>query len=178
MPVAVSSPSIRDVIKAHRVGIWRYLRFLGCTHDDAEDLLQDTFVTALGKPFAYRSAAESAAYLRVIARNLYLKRCRDQGSRAPLEELDAAEEVWDELSGDSEGDGYFAALGICLERLRGRGKRALELRYRHDLPRETIAKRLAMSVHGVKSLLRRARQTVRRCIEERIGRRTESRHVR
>ncbi len=171
---AAFNPSIREVVQTHQTSIWRYLRFLGCPTDEAEDLLQDTFVTALRKPFEYRDPAAAIGYLRAIARNLFLKRARDLGRRVPHVELDAAEEVWAEVAADEHGDGYMVGLRKCLTQLQGRAHQALQLRYRDNLSRDDIARGLGISPHGVKSLLQRSRRALRRCIEADLSPRRES----
>lgn len=32
------------LVRAHQAGVWRYLRFLGCHPDEADDLTQETFL--------------------------------------------------------------------------------------------------------------------------------------
>src|SRR5947199_10741474 len=67
---------------AHRLGIWRYLRFLGCDDAAADDLTQETFL-AIARGAVARGAGNGGsstgeavrdvpAYLRGIARNLFL----------------------------------------------------------------------------------------------------------
>src|SRR5690242_14704515 len=59
---------------AHRLGIWRYLRFLGCDDAAADDLTQETFLAvARGASGNGEPVRDLPAYLRGIARNLFLK---------------------------------------------------------------------------------------------------------
>jgi len=50
-----------------RDGVWRYLRVLGCGVAEADDLVQETFVTVLSRGFAVTSPA--TAWSRVIGRD-------------------------------------------------------------------------------------------------------------
>jgi len=88
--------------------------------------------------------------------------------RPVLENLELADEVWSRLAGD-DGGGYFDALRECLESLEGRAREAIELRYRDDRSRTEIGQLLEIGEDGVKSLLRRTRELLRRCVEKRIN---------
>src|SRR5438132_11609731 len=84
---------------AHRLGIWRYLRFLGCDDAAADDLTQETFLAvARGAGSGGRdngaAVRDVPAYLRGIARNLFLKWVRRSRREPSLEDLDLADEVW------------------------------------------------------------------------------------
>ncbi len=40
---------LEAIVRAHQAEIYRYLRYLGADNASAEDLVQDTFLTALKK---------------------------------------------------------------------------------------------------------------------------------
>ncbi len=162
---------VAGLVRAHQAGVWRYLRFLGCHPDEADDLVQETFLAVIRDGFEQRSAAETAAYLRVVARRRLLMTRRKQRSLPPLVDLEAAEAVWARVAGtDGLGD-YLVALEECLEAaVNPRVRRALELQYRQRLGRAEIAAELEMAAEGVKTLLRRARSALRDCVERKLGR--------
>jgi hypothetical protein len=54
---------------AHRLGIWRYLRFLGCDDAAADDLTQETFLAMARGAGNGEAGRDVPAYLRGIARN-------------------------------------------------------------------------------------------------------------
>jgi len=159
------------LVQAHQAGVWRYLRYLGCDPSEADDLVQETFLTVFREGFEVRSPAQSAAYLRTVARNRLLMARRKQRSRPPTVDLEAAEEVWAEAAGEDGLSDYVVALGECLKKaVSPRVRRALELRYRDRAGRAEIAEELDLAVEGVKTLMRRARSALRDCVERRIGR--------
>ncbi len=159
------------MVQAHQAGVWRYLRFLGCDAAEADDLTQDTFLAVLRKPFELRSPPETAAYLRTVARNRLLMARRRKGNSPRAVDLDAAEVVWAQSAGDNGLDDYLVALGHCLEvAVSPRTRRALELQYRDRASHAEIAAELDLAVEGVKTLLRRARDVLRDCVERRLGR--------
>lgn len=157
------------LIRAHQAGVWRYLRYLGAEPALADDLTQETFLAVLRKPFTQLNPTATAAYLRLVARNLFLKTLRRARSRPEEVDLDAAEEVFAQHAGGDGGAAYLDALRQCLQALTGRVREVLERFYGHAASREQLAQTLGMSEDGIKSLMRRARQALRECIERRIA---------
>lgn len=158
------------LVQAHQAGVWRYLRFLGCEATEADDVVQDTFLAVLRKGFEFRSPAQTAAYLRTIARNRLLMARRKQRNSPPAVDLEAAEAVWARVAGSDGLNDYLVALGDCLEvAVSPRVRRALELQYRDRASRAEIASELDLAVEGVKTLLRRARSALRDCVERKLG---------
>ena len=66
-----------------------------------------------------------------------------------------------------EVDPLRDALKHCLDKLEGRSKRVIELRYRRGLPSAAIADEMDLTAGAVRMLLCRVRDTLRRCIERR-----------
>lgn len=157
-----------DLIRTHQAGIWRYLRYLGCDASLADDLTQETFLAVLQKPFEQRSDAETASYLRTVARHKFL-RTAEKSRRGPsAEDLSLAEDIWAETHADG-GNEYLDALEDCLSQINGRSRTAIQRRYRDDRSRAQIAEELSLTEDGVKTLLRRTRQSLRQCVDGKLG---------
>lgn len=152
----------------HRTGVWRYLRFLGCSPELADDLTQETFVAAMQGPFEDRSRAETSAWLRTTARNLYLGTLRNEDRNVVLANPEIAESVWTRHEREDGGDSSVDALRECLETLDGRAKQAVQLQYRERKSRIDIAEILDMKPDGVKTLLRRTRTLLKNCIQRKL----------
>jgi len=153
------------LIREHQAGVWRYLRVLGCSPSQAEDLTQDTFLAILQKPFQEINRAATAAYLRRAARNLFISSQRRAARSASTAELDEIEKAWTRWAANDDGEDLLAALQKCLETLTGRARQALELRFRDGCSRADIAAKLGLSEDGAKNLMQRAKQHLRTCIE-------------
>src|SRR3569623_2158321 len=82
------------LIKEHQAGVWRYLRVLGCSASQAEDLTQETFLAVLEKPFQEIYRAATAAYLRQVSRNLFISAQRRAARAVAVAELDEIEAAW------------------------------------------------------------------------------------
>ncbi len=155
-------------MRSHQGEVWRYLRLLGCTPELAEDLVQETFLVVLKKPFEQRSPAQTASYLRRIARYLHLDRCR---RRKRAESWAAAVDAISDRGAleDDVAQQRLDGLQHCLRELEGRPLEAIELFYRQRLSRAEVALRMGMKETGVKTLLQRVRAHLRQCIERRLG---------
>jgi RNA polymerase sigma-70 factor, ECF subfamily len=169
---AVSDPprtefDLACLVREHQADVWRYLRYLGAAADDADDLTQETFLAVARSPFELRSRGETASYLRTAARNQLLMLRRRQGREASTVDLAAAEDVWAAALDDGDSSVLLDALAACYEALTGRVRDAVDRFYRDGNSREEVARELAISLDGVKSLLRRTRATLRECIERR-----------
>lgn len=156
------------LIKRHQATVWRYLCYLGCDENEAEDLTQETFIALLRSSFVERSDMETAAYLRRVARNCFLMNRRTKRKMISTSELDEADADWAHFLRDDDGEGYFTALEQCLPELDDKPRQALVLQYTYDMARLEIAAVLEMSDDGVKAMLMRAKARLRECIERRL----------
>ncbi len=167
---ATSTPSVRldDLVAKHQVGLWRYLRYLGCEPDLAEDLVQQTFVTAWERPFEVRNPAATAAWLRTVARNHFLMAVRRERLRPAFTDIERAEAAWAERTAGNDGSELLDALRACLATLADRARRALDVFYAGTRSRRRVADALDITEDGAKTLLRRAREHLRACIRRRL----------
>lgn len=162
------SGDLAELVRAYQAGVWRYLRFLGCDEAQADDLTQETFLAVHRKPFAERCPQASAAYLRSVARNLFLGAIRKSKRQGRIENLDLAEQVWQQYVKDDAYEAWLEALRDCVETVNGRARQAIDLFYRDNRSRTEIGQTLEMTDDGVKSLLRRTRELLRRCVEQKV----------
>ena len=158
------------LVVEHQSDLWRYIKYLGATGAEADDLVQETFLSVARRPFQQRSRESSAAYLRTVIRRKLLMLRRQQRREIETTDLEAAESVWADMTGNGESSDLLASLSICLDQLTPRATEALRLFYTDGQSRETVASRLGMKPDGIKTLLRRTRDTLRECIERKANR--------
>jgi len=167
--------ALTTLVRAHQAELFRYVRYLGARAPEAEDLVQETFIVAFGarNAPAPQSGRAMAAWLRGVARNLFLQHCRRQKRQAtPMAPavLEQAEHVWaTEFLRAGDGFDYVEALRECVRKLTERQREALDLRYAKRTSRADMAGALAMTENGVKSLLRRIRSALADCIQNRLA---------
>lgn len=156
------------LIETYQSGVWRYLRTLGCDAALAEDLTQDTFLAVLQKPFHDYNASATAAYLRRVAYNLFISYQRRSGKVTAVENVEELEQQFADWAGEDGGEAALEALRECLAQLSERARWALEMRFRDDLSRPSIADKLEITEHGAKNLMQRAKQQLRECVEKKL----------
>lgn len=159
------------LIMEHQAGVWRYLRLLGCSANEAEDLTQETFLAVLEKPFHDYDRHATAGYLRQVARNLLVSARRRTHRGLPMSStvLNDLDMAWSRWASRDNGEELLAALQKCLETLAAKARQALDLRYRERATRAGIAAALGISEDGAKNMLQRAKQHLRGCIEKTLA---------
>lgn len=165
-PPHPSADDAAALVRTHQAEVWRYLRYLGASPEQADDLTQETLLQLLRGHCRDRGEDARRGWLRTVARNFYRKSLRRPPAPA---ELDAADLAWSSFARDDGGNGHLGALRQCLDELDGRARRAVRLQYEEHRSREQIAADLQLSADGVKSLMRRVRTALRACVERRIG---------
>ena len=161
--------NIELLVREHQQAVLRYLRFLGCDEDLAHDLAQESFIALIEADFEIREHKATSAYLRTTARNFYFMWLRKTRREVRLPDEDVLEAAWHENEGDDEGALYRQALGNCLQPLTQRAQLALKLRYGENASREEISCAVGLEEEGAKTLLRRAKDTLRDCIRKQVG---------
>jgi len=157
-----------ELIEKYQIGIWRYMRVLGCEASLAEDITQETFLKVLRKGFEQYNDAATAGYLRKVAYNLFISVQRRAGKTVLVENIDRLDVTWDKWAGADNGDEILDKLRECMDGLSDRARGALELRFREQQPRTRIAAFLEITEHGVKNLMQRAKKQLRDCVENKI----------
>jgi RNA polymerase sigma-70 factor (ECF subfamily) len=169
----VERDELAAIVRVNQAAIYRYLRYLGADAPTAEDLVQETFLAAFKSPKAEQDLSNPSAWLRGISRNLFLQHCR-RDRRSPVvagsEHLEQAENAWRSVflrGGD--GFDYLEALRRCLYDLPPKHRNVLDMRYRDKRSRGEMAQSLGVSEDGIKSLLRRLRAALAKCVEKRLA---------
>jgi RNA polymerase sigma-70 factor (ECF subfamily) len=131
----------------------------------ADDIVQETFVTATAKAAEFQEGSNFKAWIFAIARFKVLEALRDRGcARMAL-----APEVIEALSAEeSSGLGmeeHLEALGACLKRLAPQAHRVIELRYQQAHRPPEIARLMGWNLNSVNVALARARTALRSCVE-------------
>ena len=170
----MKSSELELLIKAHQAQVFRYLLYLGAGRSVAEDITQETFLTVFTHSDPVTAdEPHAAAWLRSIARNIFLRHCRrDKNSpvRFDSDMLAHAEQFWKkEFLRSGDGFDYLEALRKCMEGLSERHRRIIESRYAEKVSRNEMANAFEMTENGIKSLLRRIRLGLADCVREKLG---------
>jgi RNA polymerase sigma-70 factor (ECF subfamily) len=167
--VSPTTAALPEALAAQARALWRYLRMHGASATEAEELAQEAFVIALQKGALAAAPSALQAFLQRTARFLFLRLRKAVGRGEQV--ADAVDELWQRDCAADAGDALIAAARACVEQLEGRARTAIELSYGFggdgDGSRAAIARELGMQENGVKTLLQRARERLRECIERR-----------
>ena len=162
---------LESLVRVHQAELYRFVRYLGAERSAAEDIMQETFLAAFKAdlPAALNNARGEAAWLRAIARNLFLKHCRHlKNSPVTTDDtlLKKAEALWStEFLRGGDGFDYVEALRTCLEELSEKQRRLVDMRYAQKKSRSEMAHLSQMTENGIKSLLRRIRSVLGECVK-------------
>lgn len=135
--------------------------------DDADDLLQETFIKVYINLHRYSPAYTFGQWVYTIARNTFIDFVRRRQDDLPIDERFAApvslaptpEERVIRQQQRSQIEGY-------LERLAPRYRQLIVLRFFEELSYEEIAEKLAAPLGTVKTQIHRAREQMCRLIQQ------------
>jgi len=162
------SPSAEEIIAANQRHVWRFLVTLGCRPADADDLTQEVFLNLLRGNFNYESPQATTAWLRTVARNLFVSALRRKRVILLAPNLDDIDPHWAAFEAAAPFDKRVGLLRECVGELDDRLQKAVHLRYAAEVSREQMARELGMAEAGVKTLLERLRQKLKECVERKL----------
>lgn len=160
---ALEFQRVSGFVQTHTPWLFRYLRWQGWSREDAEDLLQDAFVAVLNARAVPETDAQARRFLQETGRRLSFARRRQQRLEPLIDEPSDAE--FGRL--EAERDVRIDALQSCMDQLRERDQLMLRRFYGERRSRSEVAEELGIEVGGVKSLLARVKDRLRRCIDAR-----------
>lgn len=140
--------------------------------DVAEDVFQEVSVAVCESCDDFRPGSNFAAWAREIARRRVLAQQRKSGRFPGLlteEEISQLADGFGAAEQDMPHGHRMAALRQCLETLSPAAQRLLQLRYSSGFRLGQIASQLSRQADSVRKALYRTRQTLRQCIEQRLG---------
>ena len=144
-----------SLLKKEQTAVERFVRFRLSSSADADDVLQEVFLTAYQKFSQLQSKEAFKAWILSIARN----KCNDYfRQKAMQREIPIDDLIENALAYGRHGIFIVSAVGETLERLGEKDKQILYLHYWKELPQKEIAKRLSIPVGTVKSRLHTAKQ--------------------
>ncbi len=142
------------LFEKERSSVERFVRFRLNSHADAEDILQETYITAYQKFSQLKSESSFKAWIISIARNKCNDYFRHKATQLeiPIEELNEKE-----LESGRYGITEAYTVRETLELLGEKEKQILYLYFWKEMPQAEIAKQLKIPVGTVKSRLHTAK---------------------
>jgi len=155
----MTDAEFRDAFHGHKDVVHRFAYRMTGSASAAEDVVQDCFLILWRKPAAYDpSRGGMRAFLLGIARNLILKRWRDERPHEQLEDAFIGQPL--NVLDDDRSQAVEKAI-LMLPPLQ---REAVVLAEYEEMSLEEIARTTAADLAAVKSRLHRARQNLRRML--------------
>ena len=151
---------------AHYTSILRYLAALTQDRHQAQDLAQDTFLAAYRSIERFRIGGDFGAYLRGIARNLFLKSLRGM-ARVERTVLDGVDALFERET--TAGIDGLAALEHCVQRLQTGDRDLIDAHYARGIAIRDLARLYGRSESWAKIVLYRIRRKLKACLERKLA---------
>ena len=162
------------LVREHADMLTVYLRAAVRDPAAVDDLFQETLIVAWRTLERFDRERPFAPWLRGIAGRLVMA-YRRKSAIAPvvcdasmLEHFEHRLSALSHKSGDTL-DEKLDCLRDCLEKLPGEYREAVRLRYLEDVPSETLAQRLNLSLEALKKRLQRGRARLLDCLTRKLA---------
>jgi len=140
-------------------------------HDQSliRDILQNISLTLLRKFSEYDDSRPFLPWALGVARFEILAQQRDTARKRMIcdtEFLEQYTQVWAET--ETQISDEASALRYCVGQLEGRPQSIIQRRYSDGLTSEIIAKQLSITAANVRTILKRTRDVLKKCVERRL----------
>jgi RNA polymerase sigma factor (sigma-70 family) len=141
------------IVKKYQERLYWHIRRIVINHDDADDLLQDTFLKAWNGLARFRGESQLYTWLYRIATNESLSFLNDKRNRYFLPIVDVEKGLGASLESDAyfNGDELQLRLQKAILTLPGKQRIVFNLRYYDEMKYEEMAEILNTSVGALKA---------------------------
>jgi len=153
----LKEPGSRDMgfkllMDTYKERIYWYIRRLVVTHEDAEDILQETFINAFNYAVSFRGNSLLYTWLYRIATNECIRHFRHE-KRKGIKKVEVSKKLAEELKDfDMEsGDALLLKFQEAILRLPRKQQLVFNMRYYDELSYEEISQVLNSSVGALKT---------------------------
>lgn len=131
-----------EIVKAYSQRLYWYVRRFVCSHEDADDLVQEVFIKIWAALPSFREEAQLFTWLYRIATNESLNFLRKQKVRAALSFKSLDAEMEKKIDDDPYLDGGLMQRKLmkAMQKLPQKQRIVFSMRYFDNLPYEAISK--------------------------------------
>ena len=165
------SQAFDEIVKAYSERLYWHVRSLVCSHEDADDLMQEIFIKVWQALPSFRGDSQLFTWLWRIATNESLNFLGKQKSRAAL----SSESLTETLERKVEDDPYFNGneaqrlLSKAIQRLPQKQKAVFCMRYYQEMSYEEISDVLGTSVGALKASYHFAYEKIKKELKEKMS---------
>ncbi|MEM7514967.1 MAG: RNA polymerase sigma factor [Bacteroidota bacterium] len=162
------SAAFNTVVRKYQRMLYFHIRRLVGTHEDADDVLQNTFLKAWRAIDRFRADSSLKTWLYKIATNEALSHIQKRAKRSFTDIEDLQNDLRHSLSGGTylDGDEIQMKLQRAVETLPERQKLVFSLRYFEELKYDEISSILEVSVGALKASFHHAVKKVEKSLTE------------
>lgn len=158
-----------SVLRETQSVIRAYIAGMGIPLDTVDDLAQEVYLEFYKTRGRRPRDVEPVRWLKGIARNLCMNHFR-RSKRKAEQHLEAVAVLLERLPCPLEDGQERDALDGCLDKLPGRSREMIGLRYQEGMESAAIGRRLGLSPEAVRITLLRIRTALRECLGRRLAR--------
>lgn len=142
-----------QVVRLYSEPLYRQIRRMVPRHDDADDLLQNTFIKAWSSLENFRGEARLSTWLYKIAINEAISFLERERRRQSISIDDQQQQLINEIEADEHIDGDRLALQLrqAVARLPEKQRLVFNMKYYDDMKYEQISEILGTSVGALKT---------------------------
>jgi RNA polymerase sigma-70 factor (ECF subfamily) len=166
------NPDFEGIVKNYQRMLYQYSLSLTGNHFLAEDIVQETFVTAWRKLPSESEVENMGAWLRAIARRKVWEEFRRRNRHPLYLAEDVAKHVEDIQASSGQGDGedrVSQAFHRCFEQLAEHMRQIVTQRYGQRLSAIEIGHAVGKSQGNINMILSRIRSKLRECVAGELG---------
>jgi len=155
---------VQQLFVEHVTGLTHFVMSLLPNQNEAQDIVQETFITITAKAHDFERGSNFKAWVYTIARFKVMENYR----KVKRKENRLTDEVIELLVTEIEeevDDTRVDALSSCLKKLSPKVSKLVELRYQEGLKPSAIAKKIGWTSEAIYVALSRARTSLKNCIE-------------
>jgi RNA polymerase sigma-70 factor, ECF subfamily len=160
--------SVQEQFSGQLLALRGYLIALVRDTHLADDLLQETFLTACEKCDSFETGTNFKAWVFAIARFKALNAIRSRARSEHLLSTETLERVADHYEPPADQTQKLRLLEQCIGKLSPKAREVIRLRYQHAIGPEAISRHLGRNKNQINVLLFRARQALRDCVEQEL----------
>ncbi|MFN0035610.1 MAG: RNA polymerase sigma factor [Saprospiraceae bacterium] len=152
----------RLLMAQYRERLYWHIRRMVQVHDDADDVLQNTFIKVYRGILQFEAKSKLYTWLYRIATNEALTHLQSKARHASTSLDDSANLLSNRLRADEwfDGDAVQAKLLVAIGHLPDKQKQVFNLRYYDEMPYEEMSQMLGTSVGALKASFHHATKKI------------------
>ena len=160
--------AFQALISEHKIRLYWHIRTIVKTHEDADDILQNTFIKVFKNIKSFKGDSKLFSWMYRIATNESITFLKKKAKKMKLSDQELNDYLIDSLESDVyfEGDEIKLQLQKAIEALPQQQKIVFNMRYFEEIPYEEMSEILDSSVGALKSNYHHARKKVENFLKE------------